>query len=468
MITSDDVFDRLAAANPQPDISDLVPTPSQFTEFLRNLEGEPVHTITKPPEPDKRTRRSGILVAAAAFAVVIVIGSVWLFAAREPAEPPTNVEPTTTALPSTTTRSEPPPLVSEASQAVLDAFVKTYNDGDVDGYMALMHPDLTVVASDNGGRPSPNGAFTGTTFRRDLSTYQKRIEWEVRVGTTIELADCEGDTRVTCVATYHDFLSDAILGGDTVRVELGLDNGRIVEFTETAINGSTFDQFLGSVRRWSESEHGVRLDNLDVLITDPLDWSVYGRLYLASINMPVPEMPFAPGVTPEEMRLVIESLRWLENGAKADTAEFWPEPFIEYQVVDLALDSSQVTAWARWIDAIDVDIRLVSCERRSGDETSCTITIEDFLRHAVGGPANDWETMWTFDASTGVVGGVEVFDGRHSDYLAEVEAFAEWAAQRGEPVVIEIDPVTGDFMPTEANVAAYQALIAEYVLELGG
>lgn len=54
MITSDEVFDRLSAANPHPDISDLVPTTAQFNEFLRELEEGPVETITKPPEYDKK------------------------------------------------------------------------------------------------------------------------------------------------------------------------------------------------------------------------------------------------------------------------------------------------------------------------------------------------------------------------------------------------------------------------------
>lgn len=471
MITNDDVFDRLKAANPQPDITDLVPTPSQFADFLHELEGTPVHTITKPPEPDKRTTPRGLLVAAAAFIVVIVLGGVWLVAGSEDVTPPTDTVATTTLATTTTT---PPdagtPPVSPEAQAVLDEFVRTYNEGDIAGHMALMSPGLTIIAGDRGGRSSPNGTGMGMTFPRDLASYERRIAWEKTVGTTVELSGCEGDGPVSCLATYHDFLSDPIFGGDTVRVELAIDQGVIVEYTETAVNGATFDGFLNGARVWIEKTYGRSLDHNDVVIEDPIEWSVYGRLYLESIKLPVPDMPFAPGVSPDEMRIVFESLRWIENGATSDISDIWPATTLRLYPTgdDIQYDVAHVGAWSTWLDAVGADLSIVSCEPVYIAEKECVVTVNDDLRAALSGDSDDWVMTWIFDVRDGVVVDLNVFDKRHDDYLEAVSAFAEWASQLAEPVTIELDPVTGDFVPTESNVLAYRTLIGEYLQTLGG
>jgi hypothetical protein len=68
-----------------------------------------VQELTRPVETDKR-RRTGWLVAAAAFAAVIVVGLVTLFASNSTDAPPATIP--TTQVPPT---SEAPPTTSEAT-----------------------------------------------------------------------------------------------------------------------------------------------------------------------------------------------------------------------------------------------------------------------------------------------------------------------------------------------------------------
>lgn len=101
MITNDDVFDRLSAANPHADISDLIPTTADFNAFLRGLEERPVETITKPPEYEKKPIRHGLLTAVSAFALIlIVVGAAWLLTRDGEADtPPATETPATTTVP---------------------------------------------------------------------------------------------------------------------------------------------------------------------------------------------------------------------------------------------------------------------------------------------------------------------------------------------------------------------------------
>lgn len=206
---------------------------------------------------------------------------------------------------------EETPTVSEASQAVLDEFAAAYNAGDIQGYMNLFTPGLVTVLGDKGGRPSPNGARSGNDFNRDLPNHRAKIAWEMAMGTTLALSDCEGDLDVTCRAEYTDFYTAALLGGDATRLVLGVENGKIVSYRETALQGESIDNVDTAFSTWLENEYNVTgplfTTIYDIVYTEASAkrWQVYGRLYLESLGYEVDQPDFLTDVALEDAAVTI-------------------------------------------------------------------------------------------------------------------------------------------------------------------
>jgi hypothetical protein len=163
-----------------------------------------VQELSKPVEPDKK-QRSGWLIAAASFAVVVaLLGAVTLLTNRAdelpPATtPPTTVTPTTVAADSA---PEPIPTPSEAV-AVANAWHDALNAGDVDAMMALFAPD-----------PALSTSITGT-----YTLEEERLvsTWDAAQGTRLETDGCvsvgespERYQHVRCIGANHDALVQAV------------------------------------------------------------------------------------------------------------------------------------------------------------------------------------------------------------------------------------------------------------------
>jgi hypothetical protein len=112
--------------------------------------------LTRPPEPDRRSRR-GWLVAAATFTSVIVVVALAMWMTRSTDEAPPATSPTTTvdAAPETTT----PPTTTEVTSTTIaptdesaisfaEALVAAVNDGDADGVRQVFDQAASVVSSD--------------------------------------------------------------------------------------------------------------------------------------------------------------------------------------------------------------------------------------------------------------------------------------------------------------------------------
>jgi ketosteroid isomerase-like protein len=101
--------------------------------------------LTKPAEPEKK-HRSGWLIAAASFAVVILFVGVVMLLANTAENLPPVTEPVAESTP-------------VAPIDVAEAWFASYEAGDVAGYQALMSADATFSCADCAGGGMPEGPY---------------------------------------------------------------------------------------------------------------------------------------------------------------------------------------------------------------------------------------------------------------------------------------------------------------------
>jgi len=167
-----DIATMMQAANPVPD-SKAALTDDEFNALLLLTQSRSgnveVQERTKPVEPERKSRNRGWLVAAAAFAVVIVALGATLLLGRPEAELPAATTPTTTQAVTPTTQAVTPTTVAEAAesaeeatpttvaaaddavspgdQAVIDEYITAFNAADADAVLALMSPSAKVSSN---------------------------------------------------------------------------------------------------------------------------------------------------------------------------------------------------------------------------------------------------------------------------------------------------------------------------------
>jgi hypothetical protein len=150
---------------------------------------------TQPLE-EENPKRTGLLIAAAAFVLVIVAGSAVLLSNSGASELP----PATVAA---DLAPEPMPTPSEAV-AVANSWYGAFNAGDVDALMALFAPDPALR----------------TNFAGDSTLDEERLRniWNAAQGTRLETDGCvpAGETpdgsqrRIRCTGANHDALVQAV------------------------------------------------------------------------------------------------------------------------------------------------------------------------------------------------------------------------------------------------------------------
>jgi len=202
-----DVFERYAALDPanspgvQPGWITMASAP------LSTLDGrEPdmqaqQQTPTQPNEP--RTRRTGLLVAAIAVAVVLIVGSVALL----------NNGSDSNLAPADGGAS----ISTSDALAVSNAYLVAFNAGDAEGVMALFASGATFSTNFTGGM----------TF----DEFEMLAVWDAAQGTKITSEGCsakdsfqEQDTSVSCTGATHDAVVQAV-GAPPVPTEIRMTIG---------------------------------------------------------------------------------------------------------------------------------------------------------------------------------------------------------------------------------------------------
>jgi len=202
-----DVFERYAALDPakspgiQPEWSTMAAVP------LSTLDGREPDMQTQqqtPKQPNEpRTRRTGLLVAAIAVAVVLIVGAVALLnngsdSNLAPADGGASVS-TSDAL------------------AVSNAYFVAYNAGDVEGVMALFASGATFITN-----------FAG---EMTFDEFEMLFSWNAAQGTAITSEGCsakdsfqEQDISVSCTAATYEAIVQAV-GAPPVPTEIRMTVG---------------------------------------------------------------------------------------------------------------------------------------------------------------------------------------------------------------------------------------------------
>lgn len=182
-------------ANPVPDESQQL-TDDELSAVLlltQQRSGEmDAKELTRPIEPDKKPKRSGLLVAMGAFAAVIILIAGLAFVLNSPSDdaPPATTPTTTLAsLEDTPTTTLAPAVedaptttvvdksLSPADQAFVDQFIETFNAGDESAITELIspNPNMTSYLQTGGGREA----------------WVREVKWRWALGEQWAIGDCE-------------------------------------------------------------------------------------------------------------------------------------------------------------------------------------------------------------------------------------------------------------------------------------
>lgn len=223
--------ERLRAANPAP-LTAIEDRPDAVA-FLAAIE---LHE-TAAPERARPPWKRGALIAAAAFAVTLLVGvALWLatLAGDEPdvVDPPssttTSTAPTTEPPPPTT---EPPPTTTTTTTTIapsaleaLDLFAVRYSSGDVDALLELLTPGLIRTTIRDADPPFP----------WDAELLRRQLDMDAALNTTLELQSCRqlSSGTLTCLATRdNDLTRIAAVGPQQDRWSLQFENGKVSSWT---------------------------------------------------------------------------------------------------------------------------------------------------------------------------------------------------------------------------------------------
>jgi len=198
-----DVFERYAALDPanspgiQPEWSTMAPVPLSTLDG-REPDMQTQQQTPKQPRPPRK-RRTGLLVAATAVALVLIVGAVALLNSGSDS----NLAPSATATPPADTDTS---VSTSDALAVSNAYLVAYNAGNVDDVMALYAPgalfydnlsgQLVVAEGDEERMNLTSDAFQDTKLTSE--------------GCTATAGDQGRATSVLCNAAIYDALAQAI------------------------------------------------------------------------------------------------------------------------------------------------------------------------------------------------------------------------------------------------------------------
>ena len=176
--------------------------------------------LTRQVEPERKPRRSGLLVAAGAFAVVVALAFGLAIVLNSPSEdvtpatsPTTTIDaaPTTEATTPTTTDNPEASVVSAAEMAVLGVFVDAVNSADPEAIEAVLAPEFAMTTSE----PNRNEFSAPADAAALLHAYY------AAEGSSYSLSDCAAtEAGIRCTSTWSGIVPMATFGVDLTGEEL--------------------------------------------------------------------------------------------------------------------------------------------------------------------------------------------------------------------------------------------------------
>lgn len=243
-------FERLVLANPNPTVE--VDGKPSGEEMLALVEGVSESRRPVLPLDERRTWRSGVLVAAAAFVMVaVLVPALWILT-RTSEEIPVVTDPR--IIPSTVVETTEAPTITTSAavidgttQANLDRFVEIYNAGDVGAFMGFLAPDFV------------------REIRRDRDDTVQTLE-TVRLLYEIDAA-LNTELTLSCGLNFGSLQCETLKFNDLNRV-LGnpptahwtsifeFDDGLLVRWFENRLNVDTdYDAQIRPFMAWVRANH---------------------------------------------------------------------------------------------------------------------------------------------------------------------------------------------------------------------
>lgn len=194
-----EILERMAAANPVPDHAEksaILWTTATLRDAIeeRRTEMQTHEKVDKTTPP--KGRRNGVLVAAAAFVAVIVVGAIIALSGSGDVQSASEPSVTSTVAPEQPVERVPtPPFTSTADAAT--AFVHQWNEGTYAGFSGIL-----VNSGEVNRSRLPAEQEEQFLFRRAL---ESRLE----VGPCAE----NSSTSITCQVTRDDRVHQLLSGG---------------------------------------------------------------------------------------------------------------------------------------------------------------------------------------------------------------------------------------------------------------
>lgn len=212
MSAESQVMELFERANPVPDL-DAVHVEFGADRFLTSRLDESSTMIMIEPNstPERPHQRRWVWPALAAAITLAVVAAGLVIINSDDTTPADTPTPTTTQAPTTTTPDTGDALPAAGDMAVVDAFFGAYNDGDTDGVLATVAPDVLVTETYRRGLPSPDG--------EPYTDWDQRLAWnhaqgEILTEPTCRLADDQPPAGATldCAYTTLDVVVQAVSG----------------------------------------------------------------------------------------------------------------------------------------------------------------------------------------------------------------------------------------------------------------
>lgn len=242
-MSNHDSFERLKLANPAP--TRIVDDKPSAFEMLATAQDRQARR--RAPEPRKRREwSSGPVVAAVAFAVVVLVAlPILLFAGGSEELTPATSTPVATSAPviETTPKPEATTPPGPSPQELVDSFVAAYNSGDVDAVANLLHPEFRrEITRELALEPQP------------LETVRTLLEVDAALNTEIALECSPGTSALICELTRFD------------------DLHRILDIAPTADRRWLLTFEDGLLVSWAESRQNFAVEYETSAIRPFLDW----------------------------------------------------------------------------------------------------------------------------------------------------------------------------------------------------
>lgn len=259
-MNSDTLLRQIAEADiygPEHELSESARTSTvALTEIRRRIDTMDAKELTKPVEQEQKPR-SGWLVAAVAFAAIVVVAGVAALLTRsEPVEPATTTPSSTTASPSTTVAPADAAEVTSTTIAevapselqAITAYESAFNSNDEQAYRALLDSQVRLPADQQDNVSGRDVAWL-VAFMDHAAGQEMRVEFDY------DSCRVAGD-RVACDALHIGEVQRILAKVDElVRYFFVIEEGTITELElRCQICAPNVDE-ADSIRMWVTTQN---------------------------------------------------------------------------------------------------------------------------------------------------------------------------------------------------------------------